>query len=646
LYLVAIQHREIPSSRIRQIWQRCTQELIFIARSRCEFRSTPSVSLLNKVFEDPDRIWEMPTVRRLAAILAADMAGYSRLMEADEEGTHQRLRAHFAELIHPKIAEHRGRVVKNTGDGLLAEFASVVEAVRCAIVVQREMGERNRALPPDDRIEFRIGINLGDVIAEADDIFGDGVNIAARIESLAKPGDICVSQVVCDQVRDRLDLVFADMGEQHVKNITRPVHVYRVLLDAETVAAVSTDGVPQTLALPDKPSLAVLPFINLSSDPEQEFFADGIAEDIITALSRYPSLFVIARNSCFTYKGRAVDVKDVGRELGVRYVLEGSLRKAGTRVRLTAQLIEAELGKHVWADRYDRDLVDIFAVQDEISEAVTIAVAPAIADAELHRAMRKPPQSLDAWTAYQRGVWHAGRASAQDTALAQKFFQQAVDLDPDFAGGYKGLSKLEAQAADYRGRGLADALSSAESLARRAVALDPADAEARSRLANALYRQGDYHGGLAEAELALAISPNLADAHGERGAVLIFSGRFREGFLALERAVRLDPRQPAVRLNQIALGLYFAGDYSAAVEAAKRAIRSYPDYPNPYRWLTAALGQLGRAEEAKEALEKAITIAPAAFDMYMRQRPPWIRPEDHAHMVEGLRRGGWDRGRE
>lgn len=261
------------------------------------------------------------------------------------------------------------------------------------------------------------------MIAEADDIFGDGVNIAARIEALAKPGDVCVSQVVCDQVRNRLDLVFADMGEQHVKNITRPVHGYRVLLDTETVATVSIDGVLQTLALPDKPSLAVLPFINLSSDPEHEFFADGIAEDIITALSHYPSLFVIARNSCFTYKGRAVDMKDVGRELGVRYVLEGSLRKAGTRVRLTAQLIEAELGKHVWADRYDRDLVDIFAVQDEISEAVTIAVAPAIADAELHRAMRKPPQSLDAWTAYQRGVWTPGEP-AHRTPLSRNSFSR------------------------------------------------------------------------------------------------------------------------------------------------------------------------------------------------------------------------------
>ncbi len=394
------------------------------------------------------------------------------------------------------------------------------------------------------------------------------------------------------------------------------------------------------LPIPDKPSIAVLPFGNMCGDPEQEFFADGIAEDIITVLSRYPSLFVIARKSCFTYKGRSVDVKQVGRELGVRYVLEGSLRKAGNRIRVTAQLVEAVTGKHVWADRYDRNLVDIFALQDEIAEAVTIAVAPAIADAELHRAMRKPPGSLDAWAAYQRGLWHSGKANAEDNALAEKFFQQAVDLDPSFAGGYKGLSRAQGQAADFQGLGLPEALRSAEVLARRAVALDGADAEARSRLANALYRRGDYEGGLAEAEQALTISPNLADAHGERGATLIFSGRLKEGLAALERCIRLDPRRSAARLNQIALGLYLSREYEAAVEAAKRAIRSYPDYPNTYRWLAAALGQLGRIEEAKEALEKAIALAPAAFDMYVSGRPPWIRPEDHAHMLEGLRKSG------
>ena len=296
----------------------------------------------------------MTATRRLAAILAADVAGYSRLMGADEEGTHARLQAHLGELVNPKIAEHRGRIVKNTGDGLLAEFASVVDAVRSAVEVQRGLAERNGAALPETRIEFRIGVNLGDVIAEAEDIFGDGVNIAARLETLAEPGGICVSRVVRDQVRDRLDCAFEDLGDQQVKNIARPVRVYRVRKPAAAVEELARSS-PQPLPLPDKPSIAVLPFANMSSDPEQEFFADGIAEDVITALSRYPFLFVIARNSCFAYKDRAVDVKQVGRELGVRYVLEGSLRKSGNRIRVTAQLVQAETGKHVWAERYDRD---------------------------------------------------------------------------------------------------------------------------------------------------------------------------------------------------------------------------------------------------------------------------------------------------
>jgi adenylate cyclase len=469
------------------------------------------------------------------------------------------------------------------------------------------------------------------------------VNVAARLEPLAEPGGICVSRVVRDQVRDKLDFAFEDMGEQTVKNIARPVRVYR-LLDPHAAIKSAPAPIQPALPLPDKPSIAVLPFTNMSSDPEQEFFADGIAEDVITALSRYPSLLVIARNSCFTYKDRAVDMKQVGRELGVRYVLEGSLRKAGNRVRVTAQLVEAETGNHLWAERYDRDLDDIFELQDEITEAVTIAIAPAIANAEQQRAMRKPPGNLDAWAAYQRGLWHLDKVSEEDVALAQKFFQQAVDLDPSFAGGYKGLAAVQGNAADFQGRGLPEALRSAEALSRRAVALDAGDAEARSNLANALYRRGDYDGGLVETERAITISPNLAGAHGVRGATMIFSGRVKEGIAALERSIRLDPRRSVLRLNQIALGLYFSRGYEAAVEAATRAIRSVPDFPNTYRWLAAALGQLGRIEEAKDALEKAIAIAPASFDMYVRGRVPWMRPEDHAHMLEGLRKAGWREG--
>jgi adenylate cyclase len=330
-------------------------------------------------------------VRRLAAILAADVVGYSRLMGADEEGTLERLKALRRELIDPKIAEHHGRIIKTTGDGLLVEFASVVDAVRCAVEVQQAIAERNTAVASDSRIELRIGINLGDVIVEGEDLYGDGVNIAARIEALADAGGVFVSSTVYDQMRDRLPFAFEDLGDQQVKNIARPLRVYRVRGTA------AQSPVAPALPLPDKPSIAVLPFANMSGDPEQEYFVDGMVEEIITALSKVRWFFVIARNSSFTYKGRAVDVKQVGRELGVRYVLEGSVRKAGTRVRITAQLIEAASGNHLWAERYDREIIDIFAVQDDITERVVATLEPELYAAEYFRSQRKPPDSLDAW---------------------------------------------------------------------------------------------------------------------------------------------------------------------------------------------------------------------------------------------------------
>jgi adenylate cyclase len=337
-------------------------------------------------------------------------------------------------------------------------------------------------------------------------------------------------------------------------------------------------------------------------------------------------------------------VRQVGRELGVRYVLEGSVRKAGNRIRVTAQLIEAGTSNHVWAERYDRDLADIFAVQDELTEALTTALAPAIADAELRRAMRKPPGSLDAWAAYQRGLWHLSKATADDDEIAEKFFKQAIDLDSSFSGGYSALALYQLQAAAlYQKQDLADAQRSAEALARRAVALDGADAEARSCLGWALQARGEADDALAEIERALSMSPNLAIAHGHRGATLIFAERPKEGLAALETCIRLDPRDPylAVRLLHIACGLYFNGEYEASVKAAKRLIRSYPEFPMVYRWSAAALGQLGRITEAKEELDKAISRAPGAFDMYVRKRAPWFRAEDHAHLVEGLRKAGW-----
>src|SRR6201998_3799441 len=342
----------------------------------------------------------MPPVRRLTAILAADVAGYSRLMGADEEGTHERLKAHLQELVNPKIEEHRGRIVKNTGDGFLAEFASVVDAVRCAVEVQRGMPEREPDVPEERRISFRIGINLGHVIVEEHDIFGDGVNVAARLEGLAEPGGICVSRVVRDQVRDRLEYTFEDLGEQQVKNIARPVRVYRVRdIGAANAPLAPT---PPEFPLPDKPSIAVLPFQNMSGDPEQKYFTDGTVEHILTALSRIRWLFVIARNSSFTYKGQSIDVKRVGRELGVRYVLEGSVRKAGGRVRITGQLIYAAPDAHLWADRFDASLEDVFELQDKVAVSVAGVIEPTLQAAEIRRAVSRPTDDLTAYDLYLR----------------------------------------------------------------------------------------------------------------------------------------------------------------------------------------------------------------------------------------------------
>ena len=579
-----------------------------------------------------------PVERKLAAIFAADIAGYSRLMARDEVGTLTRLKACRA-VVDGLIAAHRGRIFNTAGDSVVADFASAVDAVQCAVAVQAAITTENAGGAVNEPMQLRIGVHVGDVMVDGENLLGDGVNIAARLESLAEPGAICVSAVVRDQVGNKLPLAFEDLGGQQVKNIAQAIRVYRV--QGEKPPAQPVTAPP----LPDKPSIAVLSFANMSNDPEQEFFADGIAEDVITALSRYPSLFVIARNSCFTYKGRAVDVKQVGRELGVRYVLEGSLRKSGNRIRVTAQLVEAETGNHVWAERYDRDLANIFAVQDEITEAVTIAIAPAIAEAERQRAMRRPPESLDAWAAYQRGLWHLSKVTVEDFTIALKLFETGTHLNPGFAGCYSGLAlgRLQASAV-YQLVDPVEAQSSAELFARRAVALDGANADALSCLGWALQARGELAGALAEIEQALAMSPNLAVAHWHRGAVLIFLGRPKEGLASIDTSIRLDPRNPfsVIRLLHITCGLYFSGEYEATVDAAGRLIRSYPDFPMVYRWSAAALDQLGRNTEAKDALDKAMNLAPAAFNMYVRNRVPWFRPEDHAHLLDGLRKAGWE----
>ena len=570
--------------------------------------------------------------RKLAAILAADVVGYSKLVGSDEIGTLALLQKLRADLIEPAIAKHSGRLFKAMGDGFWVEFASAVQAVTCGRAIQQE----NRS----GRLALRIGIHLGDVVVQGEDLMGDGINIAARIEGIAEPGGISISEDVWRQVQGKVPANFVDTGEQSLKNIARPVRVYR--LDQAPKAASVPEAPRPILPPPDKPSIAVLSFTNMTDYRDQEYFGDGIAEDIITMLSRSQSLFVIARNSSFTYKGRAVDVKQIARELGVRYVLEGSVRRGGNRVRITAQLIDAETGNHLWAERYDRDLVDIFAVQDEITEAVAIAIGPAVAQMEQWRAVRKPPESLGAWEAYQRGLWHSGRIGATENEAAKTFFQRAIDLDPHFAAAHAELANtILREAWLYQTRSMVKVLDEALAIAQKAISLDPMDVVAHCSVGTGRFLRGDHAGALAEACQALIISPNYAGAHHSLGSTLVFSGHPREGIEALRTAMRLDPNDlhRHVRLVHISMGHYFLREYDAAVDFAKQAVRSYPDL-GP-RSLAAALGQAGRFDEAKQALQEAIAVAPKSFEMYVRQRAPWFRSEDYNHMLEGLRKAGW-----
>src|SRR5262245_38225948 len=460
--------------------------------------------------------------RKLAAILAADIAGYSALMGADEKATVRDLKAHQA-LVLPLIAEQGGRIIDTAGDGILAEFPSVVNAVECAVGIQKVMTERNASIPTERQMRYRIGVNLGDVIHDKQRVYGDGVNIAARLEGIAEAGGICISGAAFDQVQRKLQLPFVDIGAHQLKNITDPVRIYRIDSADQIPGAPATQP---TLSLPDKPSIAVLPFTNLSGDPDQDFFGDGVAEDILTDLAKLRWLFVIARNSSFTFRGKAVDIRAISRALGVRYVLEGSIRRAGNRIRVTAQLIDATTGAHVWASRYDRDLSDIFAVQDEITTAIATAIAPAIMNAEQQRVLHKPAERLDAWEAYHRGMWHFAMGNRENFQIALRFFQKATDLDPNFASAYAALAGTTWLAAyTFQAENLREAAKTCEHLARKAVTLDPGDAVAHVRLGHALYVSGDLEGCILKCEEALSIDANCALAYGYKGSALMWSGR-------------------------------------------------------------------------------------------------------------------------
>jgi adenylate cyclase len=580
--------------------------------------------------------------RRLAAILAVDVAGYSRLMGEDEEGTLAALRAVRRELADPKIAEHRGRIVKTTGDGLLAEFASVVDAVRCAVEVQREMIARNAASPAERRIEFRMGINVGDVIIEDGDIFGDGVNIAARLEALAEPGGICVSAIVHDQVQGRLEIAFDDIGEQSLKNIARPVRVFRVTLTHPVASAPGSplsriagegaerqrreagEGTP-ALPLPDKPSLAVLPFQNMSGDPEQEYFADGMVEEIITALSRIRWLFVIARNSTFTYKGRATDVKQIGRDLGVRYVLEGSVRKGGNRVRITAQLIEAETGAHLWADRFDGSIEDVFDLQDRVATSVAGVIEPALQAAETRRARARPTSDLTAYDLYLRAFELVGAWSKEPTLHAIELLERAIERDPRygialaFAGFCRSLLFCSGWADDpeaTRRQGI--------ELSQRALQAAGDDPVVLAWVSVALINfDQDVAPTIGLIDRSLGLNPGSALGWANSGWVRVVAGDADRAIADFATADRLDPRSPLRPFSLTGVGIahFLAHRLEEAAATLLASIQLLPSYVTNYYYLAACYAHMGRHDDAREVFRRLTTLTPPLSD------PPVIMPQ-------------------
>ncbi|MGY3288035.1 adenylate/guanylate cyclase domain-containing protein [Bradyrhizobium sp. LM2.9] len=576
-------------------------------------------------------------LRRLTAIFAADVAGYSRLTGMDEEGTHVRLREHLRVLIDPTIAAYRGHIVKNTGDGLLAEFNSVVDAMRCAVDVQRGMAERNSDVPANNRIEFRIGINVGDVIQDNGDIFGDGVNVAARLEAIAEPGGICVSDDAHRQLRDKLDVVFDDAGEQNLKNIGRPVRVFRV----RDLAAANQRP---TLALPDKPSIAVLSFQNLSADPEQEYFADGVVEDITMALSALRWLFVIARNSSFTYKGRHVDVKQVGRELGVRYVLEGSVRKAGNRIRIAGQLIDAENGAHLWTDRFEGALEDMFDLQDHVTASVISAIAPKLQVEEIRRANRKPTENLTAYDYYLRGLVKLRRTTMEANREALALFCRAIELDRGLACAY-GMAAWCYVQRKARGWMIEPEQESAEAtrLARKAVHLGGDDPVALSRGGYALaFVAQEFDDAAALMDRGLAVSPNLAEAWTLSAWLRVWRG---ESDLALEhvaRAMRLSPLDPSMYGMQGAMAYahFLASRCDVASLCAEQAMRDNPKFLLTICISAASKALAGQLEPAQKAIARALELNPDLRASTLRDLAPFRRAEDFAMFAKGLRKAG------
>jgi adenylate cyclase len=575
--------------------------------------------------------------RKLTAILAADVAGYSRLMAEDEEATLATLRAQRA-VVDEMIGQHGGRVFGGAGDSLAAEFPSVVSAVRCAIEIQRGLGRSNSELPESRRMCLRIGVNLGDVIVAASELFGDGVNIAARLEALAEPGGVCISGSVYDQIEGKMDVVCEPLGEQVVKNIAKPVRAYRLRIESARDSDVSEAAAPQ---LQDRPSIVVLPFANLSGDPEQVYFSDGITEDIITDLSKISGLFVIARNSAFTYKGKAVRVQDVTRQLGVRYVLEGSVRKAGNRVRITAQLIDGSTSGHLWAERYDRDLTDIFAIQDEVTREIVAALAVNLTQSENARLKRRSTSNMEAYEYYVRGRQQAWRHNRGANERARRLLQRALRLDPSFAAAQAALAYThQLDYVNHWCEAPEASLKLLHEIAQKAVALDDADPDAHLVLGLAYFWLRQLERAIGEARRALALEPNFADAYAVLGLVLHYAGRSREAFESLESGMRLDPHYTDMFLHILGQVHFGLGQYEDAIAVLKRRIIRNPDTDASRILLAAAYGHLGHVEEARIHWDEALRFNPSYSLEHRRRILPYKDPADFERIIEGLRKAG------
>jgi TolB-like protein len=578
--------------------------------------------------------------RRLAAILAADVVGYTRLMSEDETGTLARLKSLRKELVQPKIMECQGRIVKVMGDGLLAEFASVIKAVQCALDIQQSMAGREAGVPDERRVRLRIGVNLGDIIVEGSDLYGDGVNVAARLEGLAAPCGICVSGKVYEEVKNKLSATFECLGEQAVKNLPEPIRVYRWTgVPSATPSSIGRDEA--SLSLPDKPSVAVLPFTNMPGDPAQEYFSDGITEDIITELSRFALLFVIARNSSFVFRGQATDVSDVGRKLGVRYVVEGSMRRGGGRVRVTAQLIDAATGSHVWAERYDRDLEDIFAVQDEVVQAIVATLAQRVSAAEVERKRRRPVADLAVYDLILRAQYHMGIWTHEDYGKARDLLEKAVHLDPNCAQAHGTLAWCSAYLTWFEGESETP-VKAAFDAGKRALSLDPRIVEAHSGLGHAYLLSGEHKQALHHYETAVRLNPNNANATCHLGYCRAMTGDLQEGLELLRRAMRLNPYHPDWYRECYGEGLYMTRDYAGAIEAFNRMSHKAPW---THYFIAACYAQLGRDSEAREEMRSFRNAAKQGYsaeDYIAMDLLIYGEESIKDHWLDGFRKAGLD----